>query len=155
MADVALLSRQPRRFGDRVGIGATFDDREDVGAEQSAYLATRSCRADVLRGIFYRVVQEGGDRLILARSILKRYRRNRKQVGKIRDRRPFTNLAAVNALRECQRRREAGAQDWSRRGMVGNSHNSLHLERALLRTGSDVGFTTPPPICRFDDFEPR
>lgn len=89
--EVALLALAPEGARAFDGVGAIGDDPGDAGAEARLYVGQARGAAVIL----HRIVEQGGDRLILVGAGLKRDRRDAEEMGDIGDLRSLPALGAV------------------------------------------------------------
>ena len=106
MREVGFLPLPPRRLGQGVGVGATFDDFDHCGAESSGDLVARDLPALIFDG----VVQQRGDGLILVAAVLHHQRGHGQQVRQVRLARKLPPLIGMQRGGVGERFGESGGQ---------------------------------------------
>ena len=111
---VLLLAPAPRRLGVGVRVGATLDYPAHLGPK------TPDCRASSLGrlAVLDRVVEQGGDRLVLVGAVLERDRAGAQEMAQVRDGRALAKLSRVDLSRGRQSLEHSSAiqpgQRWKR-----------------------------------------
>jgi hypothetical protein len=111
MGEVVELALLPWRLGNRVGVGAAFDDASDAIAEAVAELGEHRFAP----AVFDNVVKQGRDGLIFIASGFEDERGDGHEVGDVGDARFLAGLGGMLFGGEEKRFVEAGSEMWSRR----------------------------------------